>query len=135
MQRAAQMPRLSVQFLDNILDLTKNRPGMLLKNQASWSQQNMFASTLKQGDAQARLQVTDLLRDAWLGYSQPVRRSAKTSGLGYGQEVAQMADIERLVHRDLNILVTQAGNAISELSSHERFCFHRHRLLLYLKNL
>jgi hypothetical protein len=103
------MPRLSVQFLDNILDLTKNRPGVLLKNQAPRSEQNMFASTLEQGDAQACLQITDLLRDAWLRYSQPVRRAAKTSGLGYGQEVAQMADIERLVHRDLNIVGTQLG--------------------------
>ncbi len=67
-----------------------------------------FAAALEQRDAQARLQIAHLLGNARLGNAEPVRRAAETAGLGHGEEVAQMADFQRIMHRD-GILCSRIG--------------------------
>src|SRR6476660_7532649 len=48
---AEKFSRFTVQFVEKILHLMKERPGVLLKNQTLWSEQNPFPTALEQGDA------------------------------------------------------------------------------------
>ena len=103
MQRAAQLPWFAAYFLEKILELTKNRAGVLLKNQAGRGEENAFSPPLKERHTKAGLQVAHLLGNARLGNSETVRRAAEAAGFGHRQEVAQMPDLERVVHRQRNL--------------------------------
>src|SRR5438477_166252 len=76
----------------------KNRAGMLLKNQTLRRKQNPLATTLKQRHSKIRLQISHLLRNTRLGNSEPVSRAAKASSFGDCEKIAQVADIQRLLH-------------------------------------
>jgi hypothetical protein len=73
---------------------------VLLKNQSCRCEQNTFAPALKERDAKAGLQVTHLLRNARLGDSKAISRPAETPRFRHGQEVTQVPDFKRIVHRD-----------------------------------
>src|SRR5947208_17130074 len=76
----------------------KDRAGMLLKNQTLRRKQNPLATTLKQRHSKIRLQISHLLRNTRLGNSEPVSRAAKASSFGDCEKIAQVADIQRLLH-------------------------------------
>ena len=97
MESAAQLSGFAREFLKATLELPENGAGVLLEDQSRRGQKNAFAAALEQGDAQARLQIAHLLGNARLGNSEPVRRAAEAAGLGHGEEVAQMADFQRIV--------------------------------------
>src|SRR5213593_2185920 len=82
----------------------KDRAGVLLKNQTSLGKQNPLSSALKQRHAKIRLQISHLLRNTRLGNSEPVSRTAKASSFGDCEKIAQVADIQRLLHRKRNIV-------------------------------
>jgi hypothetical protein len=97
-QCAAQFSGFTVQFLEKILQLMKDRPGVLLKNQTTWSKQNPLSTSLKQRHAKTRFQIPHLLRNTRLGNSEPVSRAAKASRLGNGKKIAKVADLQGLRH-------------------------------------
>src|SRR6476620_7506283 len=76
----------------------KKRPGVHLKNQTSWSEQNPFATALEQRHAKSRFQIPHLLRNARLRNSEPVSRTAKASRLGNGKKIPEMANVQWLRH-------------------------------------
>src|SRR5437763_16616343 len=82
----------------------KDRAGVLLKNQTSRRKQNPLATTLKQRHAKIRLQTSHLLRNTRLGNSEPVSRTAKAPSFGHREKIAQVADIQRLLHGKRNIV-------------------------------
>ena len=47
--RPVILRRFTVQFLKKLLQLVKERPGMFLKNQALWSEQNFFSAARRTG--------------------------------------------------------------------------------------
>src|SRR5436190_13431472 len=98
MERAAQLPGFAADFLEEIFQLTQNRAGVFLKDQARGGEQNAFSPALEERHPETRLEIAHLLRDARLGNSQAIRRPAEATGLGYGQEVAQVANLQRVMH-------------------------------------
>src|SRR5437667_10647499 len=82
----------------------KERPGVLLKNQAPWSKQNPLPSTLKQRHAKTRFQIPHLLRNTRLRNSQTISRAAKASGFGDREKIAEMANVPRFRHGKRNLL-------------------------------
>jgi len=90
--------------VEKILQLMKERPGVLLKNQTSWSEQNPFPTALEQRHAKTGFQIPHLLRNTRLRNSQPVSRAAKTSRLGNREKIPEMANIQRLRHTRSNIV-------------------------------
>src|SRR5439155_2616962 len=96
MQCAAYFPGFTVQFLEKILQLMKERPGVLLKNQTAWSKQNPLPSTLKQRHGKTRFQIPHLLRNTRLRNSQTISRAAKASGLADREKISEVANVQRL---------------------------------------
>jgi hypothetical protein len=90
--------------MQKILHLMKERSGVLLKNQTSWSEQNPFPPALEQRHAKTRFQIPHLLRNTRLRNSEPVSRAAKASRLGNRKKIAEVADVERLQHERRNIV-------------------------------
>jgi hypothetical protein len=90
--------------VEKILHLMKECPGVLLKNQTAWSEQNPFPTALKQRDAKTRFQIPHLLRNTRLRNSEPVSRAAKASRLGDREKIPEMANIQRLRHARSNIV-------------------------------
>jgi hypothetical protein len=90
--------------VEKILQLMKERPGVLLKNQTAWSEQNPFPTALEQRHAKAGFQIPHLLRNTRLGNSEPVSRAAKASRLGDREKIPEMANIQRLRHARSNIV-------------------------------
>src|ERR1051326_9355550 len=90
--------------MEKILQLTKERPGVLLKNQTFWSKQNPFPTTLKQWHAKPNFQISHLLRNTGLRNSEPVSRAAKASRLGHREEIPEMTNIQWLRHGRGNIV-------------------------------
>src|SRR6266446_4291379 len=86
--------------MEKILQLMKDRAGVLLKNQTSRRKQNPLSTALKQRHAKTRLQISHLLRNTRLGNSEPVSRTAKAPRFRHGQEVTQVSDFKRIMHRD-----------------------------------
>jgi hypothetical protein len=82
---------------------------VLLKNHAWSRQQNAPSLALKETHSKRGFQVAHLLRDAWLRNTQAIGRAAKATGLSNSQEVAEMPDFERIVHRDKYLLVDPGG--------------------------
>src|SRR6266550_8580888 len=112
----------------------KDRAGVLLKNQTSRGKQNPLSTALKQRHAKTRLQIPHLLRNTRLRNSEPVSRPAKASSFGDCEKIAQVADIQRLLHGKA-ILSGGLAKCNQELDSRKRFCFHRQNLLCYFQNL
>src|SRR6266516_1744279 len=104
----------------------EDRPGVLLKNQTTWSKQNPLSTSLKQRHAKTRFQIPHLLRNTRLGNSEPVSRAAKASRLGNGKKIAKVADLQRLLHGKRDI-VRRAGQMQS------RACLKEEILLPYAK--
>jgi hypothetical protein len=84
--------------MEKIFQLMKERPGMLLKNQTPGSEQDPFSTPLEQRHAKAGFQIPHLLRNIWLGNSEPVSRTAKASRLGDREEIPEMTNVQRLRH-------------------------------------
>jgi hypothetical protein len=82
----------------------KYRAGVLLKNQTSGRKQNPLSTALKQRHAKTRLQISHLLRNTRLRNSQPVSRTAKVASFSDCKKVAQVSDIQRLLHWKRNIV-------------------------------
>jgi len=82
----------------------KKRPGVLLKNQTSWSEQNPFPTALVQRHAKSRFQIPHLLRNTRLRNSEPVSRAAKASRLGDREKIPKMANVQRFRHARRNIV-------------------------------
>src|SRR5581483_2567314 len=99
MQRAARAARFAREFLEEMLELPQNRAGVFLENLSARRKQNAFSAALEKRDAQLRLEIAHLLRDARLRDAEPIRRAAETAGLGDSEEVAEVPDVERIVHR------------------------------------
>src|SRR6266480_1116672 len=76
----------------------KDRAGVLLKNQTALGKQNPLPTALKQRHAKTSLQISHLLRNTRLGNSESVSRAAKASSFGDCEKIAQVADIQRLLH-------------------------------------
>jgi len=76
----------------------KDGPGVFLKNQASWSEQDSFPATLKQRDPKTDFQIPHLLRNTRLRNSEPVSRAAKASRLGNREKIPEMANVHWLRH-------------------------------------
>jgi hypothetical protein len=76
----------------------KERSGVLLKNQTSWSEQNPFPPALEQRHAKTRFQIPHLLRNTGLRNSEPVSRAAKASCFGDREKIAEVADVQWLRH-------------------------------------
>src|SRR6266699_413349 len=112
----------------------KDRAGVLVNNQTSRRKQNPLSTALKQRYAKIRLQISHLLRNTWLRNSEPVSGPAKVSSFGDCEKVAQVADIQRLLHGK-RILSGGLAQCNEELDSRKRFCFHRQKLLCYFQNL
>jgi hypothetical protein len=87
-----------------IFYLMKECPGVLLKNQTAWSEQNPFPTALEQRDAKARFQIPHLLRNTRLRNSEPVSRAAKASRFGNREKIPEVANVERLQHGRRNIV-------------------------------
>jgi hypothetical protein len=87
-----------------ILHLVKQRAGVLLKNQTSWSEQDPFPTALEQRHAKTRFQIPHLLRNTRLRNSEPVSRAAKTPRLGDREKIPEMANIQGLRHARNNIV-------------------------------
>jgi len=100
MQSSSQLTWFAAEFLEEILELTKNRARMLLENQSFRRKQNAFSPTLKERHPKTGFQITHLLGDTWLRNAQAIRRATKATGLGHGEEVAQVTDLYRVLHRD-----------------------------------
>jgi len=96
----------------------KDRAGVLLKNQTSRRKQNPLSTALKQRHAKTRLQISHLLRNTRLGDSEPVSRTAKTSSFSDCEKIAQVADIQRLLHGK-GILTGGLAKCNQELDSRE----------------
>ena len=77
---------------------------MLLKNQTLRRKKNPLATTLKQRHSKIRLQISHLLRNTRLGNSESVSRTAKASSFCDCEKIAQVADIQRLLHGKRNIV-------------------------------
>ena len=75
---------------------------MLLKNHSRRGERNPFSAALKKRDAQARFEVAHLLRDTGLRNPEAVRRAAEAARFGDREEIAEVADFHRLVHRGEN---------------------------------
>src|SRR6266446_714434 len=90
--------------MEKILQLMKDRAGVLLKNQTSRRKQNPLSTALKQRHTKTRLQISHLLRNTRLGNSEPVSRTAKVASFGNCEKIAQVADIQRLLHWKRNIV-------------------------------
>src|SRR6266404_1573331 len=73
-------------------------PGVLLKNQTSWSEQNPSATALEQSDAKTRFQIPHLLRTTRLRNSEPVSRAAKASRFGDREKIPEVANVQWLRH-------------------------------------
>src|SRR5262245_34276069 len=97
-QCATQVSGPTVQLLEKILQLMKDGPGVLLKNQTSWSEQDPFPATLKQRDAKTDLQIPHLLRNTGLRNSEPVSRTAKASRLSDREKIPEMTNVQRVRH-------------------------------------
>src|SRR5439155_10457900 len=82
----------------------KERTGVLLKNQTSWSEQDPFPTALEQRDAKTRFQVPHLLRNTRLRNSEPVSRAAKASRFGNREKIPEVANVQWLRHRRRNIV-------------------------------
>jgi hypothetical protein len=82
----------------------KERPGVLLKNQTPWSEQNPFPASLEQRHAKARFQIPHLLRNTRLRNSEPVSRAAEASCLGDREKIPEMANVQRFRHGKRNIV-------------------------------
>src|SRR6266404_7186052 len=89
--------------MEKILQLMKDRAGVLLKNQPSRGKQNPLSPALKQRHAKTRLHISHLLRNTRLGNPESVSRTAKVSSFGDCEKIAQVADIQRLLHGKRNI--------------------------------
>src|SRR5690242_19421960 len=98
-QYAAQLSGLARQFLKTFLELAQNRPGMFLEDQAGRRKQHAFPASLKESKTEPGLQVAHLLRDARLGNAKTIGGAAEVARLGNGQEIPQMTDINRIVHK------------------------------------
>jgi hypothetical protein len=97
MERTAQVSGFAVYFLEEIFELPKDGAGVFLKNLTGRGEQDAFSAALKERDAQARFQIPHLLGYARLGNAEPVRSATETAGLGHGEEIAQMAEFQRIV--------------------------------------
>src|SRR4029077_7004356 len=95
-QCAAQFSGFTVQFVEKILQLMKERSGVLLKNQTSWSKQNPSPTALEERHAKSRFQIPHLLGNARLQNPEPVSRTAKASRLGNGKKIPEMANVQWL---------------------------------------
>jgi len=84
--------------VQEILHLMKKRSGVLLKNQTSRSKQNSSPAALEQRHAKTRFQIPHLLRNTWLGNSEPVSRAAKAPRLGNREKIPEMANVQWLRH-------------------------------------
>jgi hypothetical protein len=84
--------------VEKILHLMKERPGVLLKNQTSWSEQDPFPAALEQRHAKTRFQIPHLLRNTRLRNSEPVSRAAKAPRLGDREKIPEMANVQGLRH-------------------------------------
>ena len=99
MECAAQLSGLAREFLKTFLELAQNGPGMFLEDQAGRRKQHAFAASLKESKTESGFQVADLLRDARLGNTKTIGGAAKVARLGHGQEIPQMTDLNRIVHK------------------------------------
>src|SRR5215472_4148982 len=126
----------------------KQRPGVLLKNEAPWSKQNAFATALKERYAKTCFQIPNLLRNTRLRNSEPVSGAAKASRFGDRKKIAEMTNVQRLRHGKRNIvrracqmqsaslsLRATARENLFRLDYGSRFCLHRQNLLRYFQNL
>src|SRR5947208_13787639 len=112
----------------------KDRAGMLLKNQTLRRKQNPLATTLKQRHSKIRLQISHLLRNTRLGNFEPVSRAAKASSFGDCENIAQVAEIQTLLHGK-RILSGWLAKCNQALASGERFCFPRQNFTRRCHNL
>src|SRR5262249_426211 len=97
-QCATQFSGFTVQLLEKILQLMKERTGVLLKNQTSWSEQNPFATTWEQRTAKPDTKTPHLLRNTGWQNPKPVSRAAKASRLGNREKIPEMANVHWLRH-------------------------------------
>src|SRR5439155_11984572 len=94
----------------------KERPGVLLKNQTSWSEQNPSSTALEQRHAKTRFQIPHLLRNTRLRNSEPVSRTAKASRFGNREKIPEVANVQWLRHGRRNIVRRTRENAIRSLT-------------------
>ena len=73
---------------------------MLLEDQSARGEQGSFSAPLKERHAQPFFEIAHLLGNARLGNPQAIRRAAETPGFRDGEEVAQVADLKRVVLHD-----------------------------------
>src|SRR6476646_7168506 len=95
-QCAAQFSWFTVQFLEKILQLMKECPGVLLKNQTPRGKQNPLPTSLKQRHTKTRFQIPHLLRNTRLRNSEPVSRAAKAPRFRDREKIAEVANVQRL---------------------------------------
>src|SRR5438477_11850030 len=87
-----------------MFELSKELPGMRLVNQTLRRKQSTLAAALELRHSKIPLQISHLLRNTRLGNSEPVSRTAKASSFGDCEKIAQVADIQRLLHGKRNIV-------------------------------
>ena len=92
-------PGSLVQFLQEIFQVPENGAGVLLENLAGRSEQDAFSASLKKRNAQAGFEVAHLLGDTRLRNPEAIRRAAEAAGFRDRQEIAEVADFHRVVHR------------------------------------
>src|SRR4029077_7289308 len=97
-QHAAQLSGLASEVLVAFLQLAQYRPGMLLEDQAGRRKQNTFATPLKESNTKPGFEIPDLLGYTGLRNAETIRAAAEVTRLCYGQEVPQMAHLNRIVH-------------------------------------
>src|SRR5215211_9011904 len=117
------------------------RPGVLLKNQTAWSEQDPFATALEQRDAKTRFQIPHLLRNTRLRNSEPVSRAAEASRFGNREKIPEVTNVQWLRHKK-EYCSADLGNAIRSLTPKasgidcgQQFCLHRQNLSRYVKYL
>ena len=98
MQCAAQLSRLARDFLEKILKLPKDGARVFLENQARGSEKDSLSAALEERHPQSRFQVAHLLGNAGLRNAKAVRGAAEAAGLGHCEKVAQMANLQWILH-------------------------------------
>src|SRR5215211_75347 len=117
------------------------RPGVLLKNQTAWSEQDPFSTALEQRHAKTRFQISHLLRNSRLRNSEPVGRAAKASRFGNREKIPEVAYIQWLRHEkeycsaDLRNAIRSLTRKVFGVDCRREFRLHRQNLSRYFKNL
>ena len=85
--------------LDEVGRRPIEQPGFFKQLTSDLSDRDALTMADEQRDAELFLQLPDMSAERWLGHVQPLGRAPEVELLGDGDEVPQLAQLDREVHR------------------------------------